>query len=103
MIGRDGCAPARPVGQHLELSILSAALTLAAFALVSLLTAAVALTWLVTRAFISLGLVAVTIAILLILIPLLAALIRLMSLTALTMSAICVWQCLLPMLASCQG
>jgi len=61
-------------------------------ALVSLLTAAVALTWLVTEVFIRLGLAPVTIAIALILTSLLAALIRLISSTALTLSAICICQ-----------
>jgi len=68
-------------------------------ALVSLLTAAVALTWLVTKIFIPLGLAAVTvtIAIALILTPLLAALIRLISSTALlTLSAICICHWKLP-------
>jgi hypothetical protein len=68
---------------------------LAATALVSLLTAAVILTRLVTEVFVALGLVAVTIAIRLIPV-LLSALIRLISLAALTLSAICICQWTLP-------
>jgi hypothetical protein len=81
-----------------QLSFLPAALiplTLAALALITLLTSTVLLTWLITKSFLPLGLISIAVVLLirLALIPLLVALI---SLTALTLSSGVVWQWVAP-------